>query len=76
MGKSTRAPREAPPPGKFGRTRSGSPFRPILQRERSPRGEKLYRLFWLDYEVKGTGTFTMEQLSEAGVRWLKRAPRS
>jgi len=74
MPKTTRAPREAPPPSKWGRTASGSPFRVVLLSKRDPRGRKLYRLLWLEHNVKGTKEWTLDELLDSKVRWLKRRP--
>lgn len=71
---STRAPREAPPPSIWGKTRSGSYFRVVKLSKRNARGEKLYRLWWIEHKVKGTKEWTLAELVECGVRWLKRRP--
>jgi len=68
-----RARREPPPPGMFGRTRSGSYFKLCLQKKRDRRGRKLYRLLF-EEGVRGTQLWTIDELVTEGVRFLRRRP--
>ena len=66
--------RESPPPSRWGRSKTGKvPFYLIHSTKRDHRGRKLYRC---DYGrgIKGR-YWTLEELEEAGVRWLKRKPK-
>jgi len=73
-----RAPREAPPPSRFGRSKSGSPF--VLRRlsYRNATGAKLYRLGYLISPelppLYGNQTWTLAQLEAAGVIWIDYNP--
>jgi hypothetical protein len=75
-----RAPREAPPPGKYCRSRTGnSAARIRLTSKRTKDGAKLYQLMYLtgvaDDEIGGSGRWTLRQLTDAGVRFMQRRPR-
>jgi len=72
--KDTRAPREAPPPSVWGKSVTGIYFRVVLQKQRDRHGRKLYRLYFLDAGVKGNYLWTLAELEDAHVHWLKRRP--
>lgn len=66
-------PREAPPSSRWGRSKKGTYFYVIYTTKRNAQGRKLYRLLY----PGGTASnlfWTLEELNEAGVRWLKRKP--
>jgi len=68
-------PREAPPPSRWGKSKNGVYFYLVHTNKRcQPSGEKLYRCRY------GHGTvgcyWTLKDLEDAGVRWLKRRPSS
>jgi hypothetical protein len=65
-------PRETPPPSRYGKSKTGTYFYLIHTTHRDHMGRKLYRLRF-DHGGAGT-TWTMEQLEEAGIRWLKNRP--
>lgn len=66
--------REPPPPSRWGRSSTGTPFRVSLCSRRDHLGRKLYRLVFAE-GVKGSRHWTLADLQAAGVRWLKRRPR-
>ena len=70
-----RARAESPPPSKWIRSRGGTYARVILQRQRNDAGKKLYRLRYLSYDIKSPKLWTLADLNDAGVRWLKNKPR-
>lgn len=69
----SRAPREAPPPGKFLRSCSGQVAQVIDTRKRNDRQEKLYRLWYGD--VTGSHLWTKDDLLDHAVRWYQRKPK-
>jgi hypothetical protein len=70
----TRAKREAPPPTKWGKSSGGTYFEIVYTRKRNLEGKKLYRLLYLYSGVKGNTTWTLDELNEQKVRWLKNRP--
>ena len=71
----TRAPREAPPPSRWGRSRpSGTYFEVTGGRKRNAAGRKLYRLRYFDPEIRGTQEWTLEELLASCPRWLQNKP--
>jgi hypothetical protein len=77
MGKTTRAPSESAPPGRWLRSRTGRPCYIVYCAKRDPWGHKLYRLRFSYHGHLLTSSFqwTLTQLQEAGVRFLKRRPQ-
>ncbi len=69
-----RAPREAPPPGRYGRSRTGTPFEITGGRKRDHLGRKLYRLRYMDPDIRGSQEWTLDELINSGVRFLQRRP--
>lgn len=71
-----RAPRETPPPSKWGRSSSGTYFEITNMQgtARDLRGRKLYLLRYLKDDVTGNQLWSLDDLNEAGVRWLKHKP--
>ena len=70
-----RAPREAPPPTRFGKSAVfGTYFEIRGGRHRDARGRKLYRLFYVASGVLGTQQWTLDELVATGVKFLKRLP--
>jgi hypothetical protein len=69
-----RAPREAPPPGDYIRSASGTVAKVVYTRDRDHRGRKLYRLRFSE-GVISPQRWTLDELLEQGVRWLKRKPK-
>lgn len=68
--------RESPPPGWYGRSKTGTYFRICRTIGRHPTtGEKYYRLKYYDPDpIKGNGLFTLQQLKDSGVRFLRNRP--
>jgi len=63
---------EPAPPGKYLRSSGGVPARIVKTSKRSENDKWLYRL---DYgNVTGNGTWTLDQLLGAKVKFLKRRP--
>jgi len=73
-----RAPREAPPPTKWGKSRGGVYFEIRGGRKRNAKGEKLYRLFYYAQkgycEVRGNQLWTLAELKADGITWLAGKP--
>ena len=74
-------PREAPPPSKWGRSKLGHDFVVRKVGYRNVRGQKLYKLGFLNTLTEEPGralyssqTWTLEQLNAQGVQWLDRCP--
>ncbi len=66
-------PREAPPPSRWGRSgKAGIYFYLVHTTQRSHRGEKLYRCRYQEGVVGRH--WTLQELEDAGVHWLKRKP--
>ncbi len=67
-------PREAPPPSRWGKSKNGTYFYLVHTKDRTDKGEKLYRC---RYATRVTGRhWTLAELNDNGVRWLKRRPSS
>lgn len=64
--------REPPPPSRWGRSPKGVYFYVVHTTKRDGRGRKLYRCRYVEGVVGRH--WTLDELVEAGVRWLKRKP--
>ncbi len=75
----SKVPREAPPPSKWGLSKSGS-TRFVLRKVgyRNKHGAKLYRLGYFMGDGRpplfSQQLWTLKQLVDSGVRWLKESP--
>lgn len=74
-----KAPRESPPPSRWGKSKAGVYFEIVGGHKRDDHGRKLYRLRYLSspgwIEVVGAQQWTLAELIESGVRFLKHRPR-
>lgn len=66
--------REAPPPSKWIRTRGGRHCEVVKTSKVAPSGVWYYRLWYGD--VLGHQLWTLQDLNDSGVRWLKNRPRN
>jgi len=64
--------REAPPPGKYARSRGGTAAEIVRTSRLSPDGRWLYRLWY--GEVLGSREWTLAELEALGLRWMTRRP--
>ena len=64
---------ETPPPSRWGRSKSGTVYFYLVHTtKRDEHGRKLYRC---KFQPGVVGRhWTLQELEEAGVRWLKRKP--
>lgn len=75
----TKVPREAPPPSKWGRSRTGTALFVVRKvGYRNHRGQKLYRLGYKVSDERGPlfsqQLWTLDELTKSGVVWLKESP--
>lgn len=71
-----RAPRGARPPARYFRSHSGVAVQVLRTSMRNARGERLYRLHYLESpELTGNQLWTLDELSMQVARWLKSRPR-
>ena len=66
--------RESPPPSKWVKSKSGTVAQVTTVTKRDHRGRRLYRLRYAE-GVRGSQTWTIEELAGWVSRWLKNKPR-
>ncbi len=64
------------PPTRYGKSRSGCYFYVVYCTERDARDRRLFRLRFLAHDVTSKKQWTLDELDEADVRWLKNKPTS
>lgn len=69
-----RAPSESPPESQWGKSVGGTYFEIQKMTKRDMDGKKLYRLLYLVHEVLGNQEWTLDELLESGITFLKNKP--
>jgi len=72
--KAKRAPSESPPPSIWIKSKGGTYAEITNVTKRDRKGRKLYRLRYLNYNVRSPREWTLDELRATGVRFLKNKP--